>query len=182
MLKRVIHAPDRAWHSSRRRALLESLATRQPPRLILVVCHGNICRSPFAAAALRQAFKNSEVRVESAGFVGADRPVPPEAATVATALGIDLSPHRSRPMMPDVVAAADLIIVMDPAQQRAICAAYGRHSSDVIVLGDLDPEPIETRGIYDPVLQPVEIFKTVYTRIGRCVRALAAALCVSPAP
>jgi protein-tyrosine phosphatase len=119
--------------------------------------------------------------VESGGFLGSDRPVPAEAATVATELGIDLSSHRSRPLMPDVVASADLIIVMDAAQHRAICAVFGRHPNDVIVLGDLDPEPIETRAIHDPVLQPVEIFKTVYQRIDRCVRALASVLKVAAA-
>jgi protein-tyrosine phosphatase len=175
-LKKVQHAPDRLRHSARRREALEAVASRPRPTLVLVVCHGNVCRSPFAAAALKRALGDSDIQVASAGFVGSDRPPPAEASAVAAALGLDLSAHRSQPLLPDLVRSAGLIVVMDAAQQRGICAGYGRYPGDVIILGDLDPEPIETRGIRDPVSQPAEVFQTVYTRIERCVGELAAVL------
>jgi hypothetical protein len=49
----------------------------------------------------------------------------------------------------------------------------------VLVLGDLDPEPIETRVIRDPVEQPKEVFELSYSRIERCVEELARAVAVS---
>jgi protein-tyrosine-phosphatase len=70
------------------------------------------------------------------------------------------------------VAAAELILVMEPAQQDAVCGNFGRGRSNVVVLGDLDPEPITQRAIRDPVEQPASVFEESYTRIDRCLRTL----------
>jgi len=43
-------------------------------------------------------------------------------------------------------------------------------------LGDLDPEPIETRVIQDPVEQPKNVFERCYSRINRCVSQLVQAV------
>jgi hypothetical protein len=43
----------------------------------------------------------------------------------------------------------------------------------VLVLGDLDPLPVETRTIRDPVNQPLEVFEETYARIERSICALA---------
>jgi protein-tyrosine phosphatase len=145
----------------------------------LVVCHGNICRSPYAAALLGQELTRSAqgaIQVESAGFVGWGRPCPPIAVEVAAARGLDLSGHRSKVIAPLGVSAADLIVVMDKPQAWALRELFGRDVRDVLVLGDLDPEPIETRQIQDPVEQPKEVFERCYSRINRCVRQLVQAV------
>jgi protein-tyrosine-phosphatase len=67
-------------------------------------------------------------------------------------------------------------VVMETAQRREICRRFGRSPRDVIVLGDLDPEPIDTRRIDDPVDQGLEVFEASYARIERCVGELARAL------
>jgi protein-tyrosine-phosphatase len=82
---------------------------------ILFVCTGNQCRSPMASALLRSRLVRAGATgctVESAGFVSAGRPVPPEVLEVMSALGLDLSDHRSRPVEEQVVDGADLILVM----------------------------------------------------------------------
>src|SRR5712692_6549405 len=66
MMARLRTAPVRLLHALRRRAAREALRERAP-QSILVVCHGNICRSPFAAAVLRQALGPDGVRIDSAG-------------------------------------------------------------------------------------------------------------------
>ncbi|MGH7700577.1 MAG: hypothetical protein ACREMJ_08695 [Gemmatimonadales bacterium] len=149
---------------------------RAVPAVVLVACHGNICRSPFAAGLLRREIDGRGIRVESAGFVGFDRPPPPEALAAAARCGLDLSGHRSRPLARTLVFEADLIVVMDAAQRRALCDRFGCSPGAVIVLGDLDPERIGTRGIPDPVNQPAEAFDECYARIERCARALARAI------
>ena len=83
-------------------------------------------------------------------------------------------------MTADLVRAADLIVVMDDAQQRLICERFGRRPADILVLGDLDPAPVETRTIHDPVNDGREVFDEVYERIARCVGELVAVL-ASPA-
>jgi protein-tyrosine-phosphatase len=93
---------------------------------------------------------------------------------VAAALrhGVDLSVHRSQLLTAEAVCAADLIVVMDLTQRHEICVRFGRTERDVLVLGDLDPQPVETRRIRDPVRQPLAVFEQTYARIERCVREL----------
>ena len=59
----------------------------EPGVSILVVCTGNICRSPLAAALLasRAEKAGADVHITSAGFVTADRPSPPEILDLMTA-------------------------------------------------------------------------------------------------
>jgi len=153
-------------------------ALRRRPRFgcLLVVCRGNICRSPFAAALLRPALSRSRVRVDSVGLTAPGRPSPPEAVAAAARHGVDLSVHRSQLVTAENVRAADLIVVMDLTQRHEICARFGRTERDVLVLGDLDPQPIETRVIRDPMRQPLAVFEQTYARIERCVRELARAI------
>lgn len=145
-------------------------------RSVLVVCHGNICRSPFAAALLERALAPAGVRVESAGFVGPNRAAPPEAVAAAGRCGVDLTTHRSRLLTPDLARWADLIVVMDPTQRREVRERFGRLWRDLIVLGDLDPAPLGARTIQDPVERGPEVFEASYARIERCVNALVSAL------
>jgi protein-tyrosine phosphatase len=140
------------------------------------VCHGNICRSPFAAALLRPSLSRNSVRVDSAGFIGPGRPSPPEAVAAAARYGVDLSAHRSELLRADSAGTADLIVVMEPAQRREICDRFGRTVRDVLVLGDLDPQAIDARPIRDPVNQPSAVYDDAYGRIERCVRELERAI------
>jgi len=112
------------------------------------------------------------IPVASAGFIGANRSAPPQAVAVARAHGVDLSQHRSQLLGPQEVAAAELIVVMDPTLQQAVCANFGRWRRDVVVLGDLDPEPTNGRAIRDPVQQPASVFEESYARIDRCLVTL----------
>ncbi len=176
LLKRLRRVPSRVLHRLRRQRALKALRGRPCPASVLVICHGNLCRSPFAAALLRRAFVRNGVRVDSAGFMGPGRPSPPAAITAAARYHADLSAHRSQVLTPDGARAADLIVVMDPAQRREICDRFGRAQRDVVVLGDLDPQAIDARPIRDPVNQPRAVFEEAYARIERCVRELERAI------
>lgn len=175
LARAVLHTPDRLLHPLRRRQSLDRLRRRGAPASVLFVCHGNICRSPYAAATLQAALPSSlrhRVRVTSAGFVGAGRPVPPEGLAVASRLGVDLRAHRSMPLTAAVITAARLIVVMEAAQRDEIVRRFGRRPEDVLILGDLDPESIDTRTIRDPVEQPLDVFESTYGRIDRCISQL----------
>ncbi len=180
LLTRLRGAPDRLLHPLRRRRALAALRRRSGPAAVLVVCHGNICRSPFAAARLSGYLAPARVRVESAGFIGPNRACPPEAVTAAARRGVDLSAHRSHLLTAETARRADLIVVMDPAQGRAIRDRFGRLLRDIVVLGDLDPAPLARRTIQDPVDQCLEVFEQSYARIERCVVELVRALGVGP--
>lgn len=172
LLRNMGRTPQRLLHPLRRHQAFERLRSRPRPKTLLVVCHGNICRSPVAGALLARELAAYGTDVQSAGFVGFNRPPPPEAIAAAEHHGIDLSSHRSRLVTAELVRTADLIVVMEPGQLGMVCARFGRSPRDVIVLGDLDPGPVETRSIRDPVNQPATVFEQSYARIARCVGEL----------
>jgi protein-tyrosine-phosphatase len=169
-LRAVRHSPDRLSHSLRRRALLSRLRREPVPSSILVLCHGNICRSPYAAGRLAQSLRDSckTILVLSAGFHEAGRCPPDEALSVAFSRGIDMTSHRSRMVTADLLQGVDVVIVMNVAQARKLKDQFGRQER-VILLGDLDPRPILTRTIRDPIDQPADVFSDVYERIDRCL-------------
>lgn len=91
-------------------------------RHILVVCVGNICRSPMAEALLKREFGGQDdVTVESAGLgalVG--YPASKHSVRLMGDLGVDITGHRARQIHPDMVNAADLVLVMEAGHKRAI--------------------------------------------------------------
>jgi len=140
-----------------------------------VVCFGNICRSPYAAAILSREFDARGVRtaVHQGGFIGPDRRAPETARVAAEARGVDLGTHRSRLVTPDLARRARLIIVMESRQAARVAREFGAARARLVVLGDLDPEPIASRDIPDPYGMSLDTFATTYARIDRCVAALA---------
>ncbi|HEV2750280.1 MAG TPA: hypothetical protein VGV12_07140 [Gemmatimonadales bacterium] len=175
--------PEQLLHPARRRAAIAALQARRAPTSVLVLCNGNIYRSPFAAAALRRALGGPEgtVAVDSAGFQGPGRESPKEAVEAAARRGIDLTGHRSQLVTPDVVRGAELIVVMEAEQRRAVRERFGRSPRDVILLGDLDPEPITSRSIVDPWGRRATVCAASFGRIERCIGALVKALRHAPA-
>jgi protein-tyrosine-phosphatase len=81
---------------------------------VLVLCTGNICRSPMGEALLRREAGDRRVplAVGSAGFVTRDRPAEPYATEVRAERGIDIAAHRSRLTTPDLLDVADLVLGM----------------------------------------------------------------------
>lgn len=164
---------DSLLHSTRRRAAQRRLRNSNP-RSVLFICHGNICRSPFAAAVFASALPPTlagAVTAASAGFIGPGRSPPPHALNTARAYGIDISSHRSVTISPERLSAADLVVVMSGSQQRGIASRVAPGAM-VLVLGDLDPLPVKHRTIPDPWDGPVAAFEESYERITRCVREL----------
>ncbi len=86
---------------------------------ILLVCMGNICRSPTAHGVLRhrlaQAHLSSVVTVDSVGTHNYHPDAPPDARSQAHAQrrGYDLSDLRARQVTDHDFAQADLILAMD---------------------------------------------------------------------
>jgi protein-tyrosine phosphatase len=175
LLTELRRVPHRVLHGFRRRRAIKALRGRPRPTCLLVVCRGNICRSPFAAALLHRALSRFGVRVDSVGFT-AGRPSPPDAVAAAARHDVDLCDHRSQLATTERVRMADLIVVMDHRQRREICERFGRDVRDVLLLGDLDPQPNESRTIRDPVKEPRAVFEQTYARIVRCARELARAV------
>jgi protein-tyrosine phosphatase len=168
---------ERLTHPARRRRVLRQLRRHRMPRGVLFVCHGNICRSPYAAAAFRARLGNAGqvVHVASAGFIGPIRAAPRMAQEVAADRGLDLRDHRSATLSPVALSRVDIVAVMEPEQAAGVTRLFPT-TAFVLVLGDLDPEPNGGRVIADPLDRSRDAFDASYDRIDRCVAELARAL------
>jgi len=165
---------DRQLHVRRHRKAITALLAAPKPRRILILCHGNVCRSPYFAAALQRELSetlHTDIDVDSAGFVGPGRPVPEESLLAAGGRGVSLD-HCSKLVTHEMVAMSDLVIVMDTVQANRAVREFGATAGQIVIAGDLDPLPIETRVIRDPWKQSVDVFSETFDRIDRCVRAL----------
>src|SRR3954463_5209363 len=114
--------PDRLLHPRRHRAARRQISAAAPPKAILVVCYGNVCRSPYLQAVLQRDLPGTVVT--SGGFVGSDRAPPELSIAISARRGIDLTRFRSRPLTPTAVSSADLIIVMDADQARQMVSRF----------------------------------------------------------
>lgn len=178
IFKNVYHTarnlPDRVLHQRRHRAVLRRVSRGQHPRRILVVCHGNICRSPYLQAVLQRAFPDRAVA--SAGFCGSDRPVPEIGVSLGAMRGIDLSRYRSRPLTKSAVGSADLVIVMDSDQAHHLARMFPIDRSRIVIAGDLDPRFGASRGIIDPWNRSRDVFESSFDRLDRCAATLVSIL------
>jgi protein-tyrosine phosphatase len=95
---------------------------------------GNICRSPMAAGLLRQQLP--ELQIESAGLSAlVGHPADPNASELMLARGIPIEAHRARQLVGLHCREADLILVMDEEQRRAIVHEYPFARGRVLRLG-----------------------------------------------
>lgn len=164
------------WRRRRTRARIEALAR---PGSIVFLCLGNVCRSPYAAYRFEALVRERGVgplQVLSAGFIGPGRAPADLALAEARARGIDTGGHVSTVIDRATLDGADLVVLVDPAHGRRLRGLAGTRRPTSIVLGDLDPEPVDRRTIRDPWGQDPEVFRRVFDRIDRCLDELAARL------
>lgn len=172
ILRMSRRAFERRLHPIRRARIGRALANLPANPTILVICLGNICRSPYAELRLRDELQKrgrGDVRIASAGLMLPGRPSPPEARRASASRGLDLTDHRSRAAQSEIVNHADAVLVMSRRQQLDLAREFGR-TTGVLILGDADPGPIATRTIKDPIEQPQAVYETVYDRIDQCCR------------
>lgn len=88
---------------------------------VLVVCKGNICRSPYAGAVI--AAKLGSENVRSRGLkVRGSHVAAKKVRDYAAGLGVDLSQHRSKPVTVEDIEWADTILYMDASNLHSLLA------------------------------------------------------------
>jgi protein-tyrosine phosphatase len=110
---------------------------------ILIVCVGNICRSPMAEGMLKNwlASKNSTIEVTSAGVAAVvDKPPTRIAQALMQSRNIDISSHVARQITEEMVREADLILVMENSQKKRIENVYPFSLGKVFLLGKWEEE------------------------------------------
>ncbi|GAL57474.1 low molecular weight protein-tyrosine-phosphatase Wzb [Pseudescherichia vulneris] len=138
---------------------------------ILVVCVGNICRSPTGERLLKH--YQPALTVESAGLgalvgKGADA----TATSVAQDNQLSLAGHSARQITGQMCREYDLILVMEKRHIAALCEIAPEMRGKVMLFGHWDGE----REIPDPYRKSREAFEAVYTLLDRSARQWAQAL------
>jgi protein-tyrosine-phosphatase len=133
---------------------------------ILLVCSGNTCRSPLAAAILSDKLAKlpefADASVQSAGVAAWDgTPASEGSYLVALERGLDLSGHRARMLTADQVRDADLILTMSEAHARRVAELGGEQK--VYALADYAGDPEGRRDIPDPMGGDVALYREVAT-------------------
>src|SRR5690349_310200 len=107
--------------------------------MILFVCTGNICRSPFAEAMLRKALAEQgkrDVHVGSAGVGALDGTASPSALVeLAARYGVDMSGHAARAVTHRILEKADKIYVMDSMHWHVLQERFPQFMHKVQRLG-----------------------------------------------
>lgn len=137
---------------------------------ILIVCVGNICRSPMAEAMLRDQLAGKNIRVASAG-VGAlvDKPMDSTALEVLREHGGDHPDHKARQLTREMAHQYDLILTMEPRHVQDILKIAPEARGKTFLLGKWQGD----QKIPDPYRQQRPAFEHVYQLVQQGVTSWA---------
>ena len=140
---------------------------------ILLVCTGNICRSPLAAALMQRAVQERGVdgiEVSSAGTGAWDgAPASEGAYLVGLEQGLDLSGHRARLLTRDLVEQSDLILTMARHHRARVDELGGE--GRVFVLGEYAGRAGDAAEVSDPFGGDLEVYRDTCAELSGLVAA-----------
>jgi protein-tyrosine-phosphatase len=158
--------------------MTEETATEAPRTTtynVVFVCTGNTCRSPLAAALARRELERrgwQHVEVASAGLAAEEGyPASRHALAVAQRHALELAEHRSRPLTPQMVEWADLVLAMSPSHVYAL--ERGGAGEKVALLGDFAAGgPGEGAPVADPFGGDEDAYEATFRELEPLVAAV----------
>ena len=140
---------------------------------VLLVCTGNICRSPLAAALLTKALQDrdlNDMAVSSAGTGAWDgAPASEGAYLVALERGLDLSSHRARLLTRELVEESDLILTMARHHRARVDELGG--DGRVFVLGEFAGRSGDAE-VSDPFGGDLEVYRETCAELDALITAV----------
>jgi protein-tyrosine phosphatase len=135
---------------------------------LLVVCVGNICRSPVGERLLQAALP--DVTVTSAGLAAlVGHEADATAAAVAAANGVSLDGHVSRQLTQELGSGQDLILVMEPGHKHEIAKRFPQLSGRTMLFDQWTG----MKGIADPYRLSQTFHEQVFQQIKAAANAWA---------
>ena len=130
------------------------LEAESKPKRILIACKGNICRSPYAEAKLRQLLTRAslnQINVHSCGILTTPgKSCHPLALKIASERGIDLTHHQTMSVSAIDLSGIDLILLMDPRHEEALTGGNNRVKEKSALLASFALARLRNVVIADP--------------------------------
>ena len=135
---------------------------------ILVVCTGNMCRSPMAEGFLKAGIEHWDgFIVHSSGTSAVNGLNPtPEAVQVMKEKEIDIAAYTSTPMAEKELKNSDLILVMSRVHRNLIIDDFPEIKNRVFLYKEYADMDKGNHDIADPIGQPMEVYRIVRDEIG----------------
>jgi|TARA_B110000902_G_scaffold45393_1_gene51023 protein-tyrosine phosphatase len=143
---------------------------------ILMVCLGNICRSPLAEGILQSKVNNTLFLVDSAGTAAYHVGKLPDARSIAVArsYGIDITYQKARKFTVKDFDTFDIIYVMDASNYQNVLLV-ARNDSDIqkvkMILNETHPDKNES--VPDPYYGGNAGFENVYKMLEEACTVIA---------
>lgn len=145
---------------------------------VLMVCLGNICRSPLAEGILSSKTNPEAVFVDSAGTAGYHIGNNPDSRSIEVAAnyGIDISAQRCRKLLPTDLDNFDFIYAMDKDNFQNIIALAENKKQIAKVQLLLDEINAKNNEVPDPYYGGTDGFEKVYHMINEACEIIAKTL------
>ena len=143
---------------------------------VLMVCLGNICRSPLAEGILQSKVNNTFVFVDSAGTAAYHVGNLPDERSIAVAskYGIDISSQKARKFTVKDFDVFDVIYVMDASNYQNVLS-IARNQKDIqkvkMILNETHPGKKES--VPDPYYGEGDGFEKVYKMLDKACTVIA---------
>ncbi|KGD63492.1 cytoplasmic phosphatase [Alcanivorax nanhaiticus] len=135
---------------------------------ILVICDGNICRSPTVEAMLKHL--KPELTISSAGLVGLEgHDMEPTARAVASENGLQCGVHMARKLTGEMCRDCDLILVMESRQKDRLSERFPEASGKTFLLTQWNGK----NDIPDPYKRGRDAFERIYPMMQAAAEAWA---------
>ena len=137
---------------------------------ILMVCLGNICRSPLAEGILSHKTKHLNISVDSAGTAAYHVGEPPDKRSIEIAkkYNIDLSNQRARQFSRKDFEEFDIIYAMDTSNYaHLISLSENKKEQDKIRLILNEINPLACESVPDPYYGTGDGFQIVYDMLDK---------------
>ncbi|MGO4956926.1 low molecular weight protein-tyrosine-phosphatase [Luteococcus sp. Sow4_B9] len=139
---------------------------------LIMVCHGNICRSPMLERVARAHAQDAglDVEITSAGVSTEElgNPIDPRAVEVLREAGYETSGHRAHQISADEIRGADLVVA---AEQRHLdrMRRLVPEAQNIRLFSDFDPQAAPGDPLPDPWYGGLDGFHDTLAAIERAV-------------